>query len=183
MEESIVLVSLVSGLFAALVTLIGQFLLALKKENDETKALIKALKSEINNIEYIFSNEFGEKITQDEKPLLYSYPTDTDYFYIYHSNCSKIGKIKNDKLRNTIISIYTMAKFFIDCLKSNNAAIVYYEEIERKYTSCTIPKDENPKYKEDSAVAMDCLYNSKVNNLLPTYQKLSSLFFELKNIK
>lgn len=175
--------ALVSGLIGALITSAVNLIILWIKEDNETKATIKAIKSEIKNLEYIFGEEFGKKITDDEQPLFYKYPLDTDYFYIYHSNCSKIGRINNDKLRDTIISIYTTAKFFIDCLKSNNEAIKFSEEIEKKYENALPGVEFTEKYKEDMASVNYCLYNSKVCNLLPTYKKLCALFEQLKSIK
>ena len=95
----------------------------------------------------------------------------------------KNWKINNDKLRETIISIYTMAKFFIDCLKSNNSAIEYYEEVEKKRENSPLGKQFNTQYNEEIEAVNYCLKNSKVNNLLPTYKKLCILFEQLKHIK
>lgn len=148
-----------------------------RNEERETKATIKALKSELQALKIIFINEFGSKISQDEKPLFYSYPLETDYFIIYHSNTSKIGKINNDTLRENIIFIYSTAKFFLDCIRTNNAILEDYKKINEKYSYIPIKSREyDSGYKNDVKPVLYRLELSKTENLLPTYNKLNALF-------
>ncbi len=109
-----------------------------------------------------------------KNPYWYSYPLTTDYFIIYKANCSKIGKIKNDELRKTIISIYSTANFFLDCLRTNNNCIEYYEKIVDKYGNNT--GDENIK------CALERLVYSKVKNILPAAEKLKCLLDNLEEL-
>lgn len=161
----------ISGIFAALITVRMQVWLYYKKDDDETKALIKALKTEIENLEIIFQMEFYPKIFNNEDNILwYSYPLNTDYFPIFHANCSKIGKIKNDDLRSTIISIYTMAKFFMDCLRTNNMCL-----------------EEHNKACETGLVgeilrSKQALTASMQQNIMPTVQKIQELLKKIKTL-
>lgn len=82
-----------------------------------------------------------------------------------------------------IINIYSISKFFLDCLRTNNSCLEYYEEI------VSIRDDIS----EDLAIA-DRVYDiklknatkrlklSKQDNLLPTYFKILSLFDNLNDI-
>jgi hypothetical protein len=133
-------------------------------------------------LKYILVDEFAPKLLDNDKYLSYSYPfLDTDYFVIYHSNASKIGKIEDDKLRETMIALYTLAKFFIDCLRTNNSCIEDYEQIEQKYDGYT--KVGNQDYKVAIQQVLYRLELSKQNNLIPTFDKLRNLFKVLDEIR
>jgi len=154
-----------------------------KKEEREIKATIKALKAELQTVEHIFITEFGAKITTKEEHLVYSYPLDTDYFTIFQSNATKIGKINNDKLRESIIFIYSTCKFFIDCLKTNNVILEDYSKTKEKYCHLSdTDKMYNERYKKDMDSICYRLQKSKTENLLPTYNKLKALFDNFKTI-
>lgn len=145
-----------------------------KKQNMEADAITKALVTELYALKQIFEHEFIPKICNDETYLNYEYPLGTDYFSIFNSNTSNIGKIKNDELRTCIINLYVMAKFFLDSIVTNNKALAdyekYYEEIHKKQIHV------DPIDKENLNFAMGCLIKSKEENLLPTCEKMLSLF-------
>ena len=100
-----------------------------------------------------------------------SYPLDTDYFSIFNANTSKIGKISDCFERELVVQTYMLAKYFIDCLKTNNECLSYFEKIEEKYKN----NRNCNEYKEDIKFANDNLKHSKINNILPTYKKLKVL--------
>ncbi len=158
------------GFVGALITAGVNIWLYFKKDYDETKSLIKALRTEINNLENIFQMEFYPKITEDNEPLWYSYPLNTDYFVIFNANCSKIGKIGNDDLRSTVISIYTMAKFFMDCLRTNNECLNRYDQALKAGYAVQIEEAEN------------ALRLSKTDNILPTVKQIRVLLARLKTL-
>lgn len=148
-----------------------------KKSEQEAQAIVKAIFAEIKALKWIFINEFRNKIENNEEYLSYIYPLGTDYFCIYHSNTSQIGKIKNGKLRENIINIYVCAKFFMDSLKTNNCILEDLENIEDDYKN--MPQEAKtmyPNYMDRKKVALYRLKLSKSENLLPTYNKLKQLF-------
>jgi len=152
------------------------------KEKLEAEAITKSILTELEMLKYIFVDEFAPKLLTEDKYLFYTYPLDTDYFVIYHSNASQIGKIRNDKLRETIIALYTLAKFFIDCLKANNLCIEYYEQIEQRYNDNGLDnftKENSPDYQ----TALYRLELSKKDNLIPAFDKLKRLFEVLDKVK
>lgn len=180
METIISLECLWSGVIGSLITIIASFMLCLTKEFLEAKACNNAIKSEIKNLKTIFETTFDSKITNDNVPLWYTYPLSTDYFTIFNNNSSSLGKISNKKERELIIAIYTIAKYFLDCLRTNNECIEYYEYIENeKYTEAekNIPLIA---YKRDIEIAEERLIHSKTENILPTYIKLKELFKQIK---
>lgn len=180
------LITLVTSIFTVSKNHKNNFELLEKKEEIETKATIKAIKTEIYALKQIFENEFIPKIFNDKEDLDYSYPLGTDYFTVFNANTSKLGKINNDELRECIINIYMTAKFFLDSLATNNEALEYYNQCYEE--SYIYLKDDfftclNPKLKDDYEFAKERLYMSKKENLVPTCNKMMSLFKQLENIK
>ena len=173
-NDTILLTALLSGLIGSIITVIVQICIECKKYDNENRALIKALKTEILEIEHLFNAEFTNKFFDKEEIYWYYYPTMSDYFMIYHSNCSKIGRIKNDKLRHTIIALYSTATYLMDCLKSNNACIDEYNEAIKMYG--------NDLNNENVKNALEALKHSKKSNLTLAMVKLKALLDEFKII-
>lgn len=155
----------------------NNFELLKKQEEMETKATIKAIITELRALRQIFEFEFLPKIFTDEKCLWFSYPLRTDYFTVYNTNTSKIGKINNDELRECIINLYMTAKFFLDSIATNNEALEYYEKCDENVRTIGTVKTQ-----DDLVIALDRLIHSKTNNLVPTCKKMVELFQQLENI-
>ena len=164
----------------------NNFELLKKQEEIETKATIKAIIAELQALKQIFYVEFIPKILNSkEKYLNYSYPLGTDYFTVFNANTPKIGKITNDELRECIINLYITAKFFLDCIATNNSALKFYENCSDKvYISSydNILNEGTPKAHKDLEYAELSLMKSKCDNLVPTCQKMVELFKQLDAI-
>lgn len=174
MENGTILIALLGGLIGSIITVIVQIIIEYLKYDNENEALIRALRTEILELEHIFIAEFQNKFFDKEEIYWFYYPVMSDYFMIYHSNCSKIGRIKDNKLRHTIIALYSTVTYLIDCLKSNNACIDDYNEAIRIYGDDS--NNENVKN------ALEALRHSKESNLTPTMMKLKALLEEFKII-
>ena len=80
----------------------------------------------------------------------YEYSVGTDYFSVFNSNTSNIGKIKNGELRTCIINLYVTAKFFLDSIVTNNNILSDYEKYYDEFHSISsaetdpfaVPKDK-----------------------------------------
>ena len=164
----------------------NNFELLKKQEEIETKATIKAIIAELQALKQIFYVEFMPKILNSkEEYLSYSYPLGTDYFSVFNANTSKIGKITNDELRECVINIYITAKFFLDCIATNNTALEFYEKcLNKVYISSydNILDEGTPKAHKDLEYAKVSLMMSKRDNLVPTCQKMVELFKQLDDI-
>lgn len=164
----------------------NNFELLKKQEEIETKATIKAIISELQALKQIFYVEFIPKILNSKDEYLsYSYPLGTDYFSVFNANTSKIGKITNDELRECVINIYITAKFFLDCIATNNTALEFYEKcLNKVYISSydNILDEGTPKAHKDLEYAKVSLMMSKRDNLVPTCQKMVELFKQLDAI-
>lgn len=163
----------------------NNFALLNQKEEMETKATIKAIISELKALKQIFEIEFIPKLYCSTDYLAYSYPLGTDYFTVFNSNTSKIGKIKNDELRECIVNIYMTAKFFLDSLATNNEILADYEKLydlvhTQSHKQIDILATE--KQQQDYKYSIERLKLSKKQNLLPTCDKIIKLFAQLDKI-
>ena len=160
-----------TGLIGSIIGVCASFGIVLLKEHIEAQACIKAIRTELKSLYNICKEIFDKEITDDEKPLMLSYPLDTDYFTIFNNNSCKIGKFPDDYERELIVTIYNQAKFFLDCLRTNNRAIEYFEDVQNgKY---------NNEYELHYENALNNLRYSKNNNILPAYKKLIGLLEQL----
>lgn len=157
-----------------------------KKIEIESKATLRAILAEIRTLKTIFHSEFTPKINNNEEIYWYKIPLKTDYFPIYHSNTNQIGKIKNTELQQLIIQIYTLMKFFLDCLETNNNILDEYIQ----NVNCSNISTLDMVLKGDTKTALDILNSqkeqiliklkkSKNENILPTY---NNLFLHLENL-
>ena len=159
----------------------NNFDLLKKQEELETKATIKAIIAELKALKQIFDVEFIPKILNSKEEYLnYSYPLGTDYFSVFNANTSKIGKITNDELRECVINIYITAKFFLDCIATNNTALEFYEKcLNKVYISSydNILDEGTPKAHKDLEYAKVSLMMSIIVLLI------SNLIYILRKVK
>lgn len=163
---------MLSGYIGSLIGVLVTVVLFFIKELCENIACTNAIKAEIKCLSIMCEENFDEMILNDSPYLNLYYPLDTDYFTVFNNNSSKIGKIFFQKERELIIAIYITAKYFIDCLKTNNSCLDKFEKIEEIYG---ISGKNSKEYKEEIEFARKNLEHSKENNILPTYKKLKGL--------
>lgn len=152
--------TLFSGAIGSIIAILASFGMFMLKEYNDSKKCIKAIKAEIQCLKNLCSLVFDNVITLDETPLNLCYPLDTDYFTIFNHNSSEIGRISNDKDRELIVAIYIAAKYFLDCLRSNNACL---EALEKAKT------EEEIEWININLVHM------KTKNIIPAYSNLKEL--------
>ena len=163
---------MLSGFIGSLIGVSITVILFVIKEVLENIACTNAIKAEIKCLSIMCEENFDEMILNDSLYLNLYYPLDTDYFTVFNNNSSKIGKIFFRKERELIIAIYITAKYFVDCLKTNNSCLDKFEKIEEKYGALG---KNSKEYEEEIAFARDNLIHSKEKNILPTYKKLKGL--------
>lgn len=159
-----------SAALGSIITVIATSALFFIKEFIEIKSCDLAIMTELKVLKDIFENTFLREITDSKERgyLLLSYPLDTDYFTMYNNNCDKVGKIPNQQHRELIVTTYTLAKYFLDCLRTNNLALKYYEDILNGKMEGTV---------DDAIFELKHSFN---NNILPTTNKLIELFEQIK---
>ncbi|VAV85342.1 hypothetical protein MNBD_DELTA01-321 [hydrothermal vent metagenome] len=106
-----------------------------KKESSLIEGLLQAYHDEIETVWGRYQNSMGTQLEAlpNGTPLLLLYPLFSDYFTIYHSNASIIGKIDDHDLRKEIVSFYTAAKGLVDSYRLNNELVQKYEYWEALY--------------------------------------------------
>lgn len=127
--------SMLGGLFA----LIGGFFsnqLEIWRENEkekrELKAVLQGFHSELKTLWERYMDSVGFEIENlpDNKPWLKYWPITHDYFILFNSNASKVGKIEDQELREKIIFVYIRAKGIVDSFKMNNELNQKVENLE-----------------------------------------------------
>lgn len=168
---------MLSGFIGSLIGVSITVILFVIKEVLENIACTNAIKAEIKCLSVMCNERFDFEIFNGEPYLGLSYPLDTDYFTVFNNNSSKIGKIFNRDERELIIEIYITAKYFVDCLKTNNSCLEGFEKIEEKYG---VLGKNSKEYEEEIDFARKNLIHSKENNILPTYKKLKGLLASMR---
>lgn len=162
------------GSLIGVLTTVGLFII---KEIFENISCTNAIKAEIKCLSTMCEENFDSAILNEKPYLSLSYPLGTDYFTVFNNNSCKIGKIFSKKERELIISIYVTAKFFIDCLRTNNNCLDMFEKIDEKYDMNAKSSEE---YKKEIEFVLKSLEYSKEKNILPAYQKLKHLLTLVK---
>ncbi|WP_025040876.1 hypothetical protein [Nitrosospira briensis] len=95
---------------------------AAERDNEHVRGLLQAFHDEIQTLWEIYKAGAGADIVAlaNNEPMLSHWPLTQDYFTIYNTNASSIGKIKNQELRRQIITTYTKARTMIDSIRLNN---------------------------------------------------------------
>lgn len=99
-----------------------------KRDEEEIKHFLLALRDEI----YVLSTAFAERsgktlLEKDEGAFFMKIPVTEAAFVIYNSSADKVGRIKDDITRQKIVVTYARAFGFIKTLQLNNHFIEEYE--------------------------------------------------------
>lgn len=174
---------LLSAFFGALVgggfTLAGTLLTDYnnnKAAKEQEKNLIKMLKhslhTELVNLKSLLEMEFKESLESKADIFGSTCVISQDYFTVYHSNSILVGKL-DEEIRNKVINVYILAKYFIDAIKGNTANICEYNKYNEMNEVDAGCNDKQKKHIYKSAVSeYDSLKHYKTNILLPTYKKI-----------
>lgn len=93
-----------------------------RQEEKEVQNLLDAIGVEINALWSFHMRRIGEKIealTEGQSLDIY-YPLTQNYFTIYDSNASMIGRVRDPQLREAIVITYNKCKKVVDGFKYNN---------------------------------------------------------------
>lgn len=99
-----------------------------KRDQEEIKHFLLALRDEIYVLATAFAERSGKTLLEkDEGAFLMKIPVTEAAFAIYNSSADKVGRIKNDILRQKIVITYARAFGFIKTIQLNNHFIEEYE--------------------------------------------------------
>ncbi|WP_429078278.1 hypothetical protein [Aeromonas veronii] len=82
--------------------------------------------------------------TPPNQMLAIKYRVDHDYFSVYHSNSSLIGKVSDHELRSDIINAYTIAKSILDSYSIHWDIMTKFEDL--CWTNAIEPSPVNARY-------------------------------------
>jgi len=136
MNYEILISTAVGAFIGSFLTLIATFLShklqcssQKKREENQVHGFLQAIHDEIETLWEVYIDGMGNRLETlgENQPLTYYYPITQEYFIVYTTNASLLGKIKDHDLRKNIVSTYIKAKGLIDSYKMNNGSIYKYE--------------------------------------------------------
>jgi hypothetical protein len=126
------------GAFLAVIVAVASVLMterghkkrAMAQEQQELKAFLQGVKTELVCIWGIYQADIGAAIgaLSEGEALDAKVSIQQDYFSFFHGNVGILGKLKDNDLRAHIIECYTQAKVLLDCLNINNHMVMKAEE-------------------------------------------------------
>lgn len=102
-----------------------------KEEQREIRALLSSLGVELNALWQFHMRRIGYRIEEmtDKDALLFYYPLTQDYFTIYNSNASFVGRLDDNELRKAIVVTYNKCKKVVDAFIYNNTLFLDYQQM------------------------------------------------------
>jgi hypothetical protein len=70
---------------------------------------------------------------RENEPFNFYYLFASDFFSVYNSNASLIGRINDNGLRKQIIKTYILSKGMVDSFRLNNALVHKFEYANKHY--------------------------------------------------
>lgn len=136
--SSELLAALIGALIGGLLTLLANWLshclqsrAADRAEDTLINGFIWSIHTEVTAIHARYMETFGAIVSTslDDTALNYHYLIQEDYFTIFNNNSALIGRIKDKKLRDEIISTYSYTKGMIDTFRQNGTIVKQREEL------------------------------------------------------
>lgn len=115
------------GVLSAILVGLFQYITTVIIKNREKKyfenAVVSAIYEELTGLYNCYDNVFQKAVLNvpDDDYMTTIFTITQDFFTIYHSNASNIGKIKKEEIRNSIVQIYILLKKLIE-------NIIYYKD-------------------------------------------------------
>lgn len=99
-------------------------------EAEEVESMLLSLRDEIGTLWQLYERRVGNLLAADPDgtAFLYRWPIQEKPFTVYDSCVGRIGKIKDQKLRQKIIVTYGHAWGLVASFRANNAMVQDFEE-------------------------------------------------------
>ena len=103
----------------------------IRREEKEVQNLLDAIGMEIGTLWDFHQRRIGAiiEVLPEGKALEFYYPLTQDYFTIYNSNATMIGRVKDASLREAIVVCYNKCKKVVDGFKYNNMLFRDYRDL------------------------------------------------------
>lgn len=124
--------SLIGGGFAVL----GVYLTHMSQEKAKKHAdrqaarnLLVAIREELRALLEIYEGSVRKALlaTEDDAPMLTTWPVSQDRFSVYEASCASLGLVEDDELRSKIVRVYVLAGGLLATYRFNNILIERYE--------------------------------------------------------
>lgn len=102
-----------------------------RQEQVEIRSLLSSMGVELNALWQFHQRRIGLKVEElkEGEAVLFYYPLTQDYFTIYNSNASFVGRLDDTELRKVIVVTYNKCKKVVDGFIYNNALFVDYQRM------------------------------------------------------
>lgn len=102
-----------------------------QEEERELRALLSSLGVELNALWQFHQRRIGYQIEQmtEKDAVMFYYPLTQDYFTIYNSNASFVGRLDDNELRKAIVVTYNKCKKVVDSFIYNNTLFLDYQQM------------------------------------------------------
>ena len=111
------------------------------KEKETEKAVVLSIIEELKVLKETYQEDMDELYDNlpPNKYIETYYTITQDFMTVYSNNASKLGIIKHEKLRNSIIKTYTYLKKYIEYLLNYGTSIVYFEKCRSEFIARVYP--------------------------------------------
>jgi len=118
----------IGAILSAIWVMSAQNRAAEKRDREEIRHFLLALRDEIYVLATAFAERSGKSLLErDDGAFFLKIPVTEAAFAIYNSSADKVGRVKNDILRQNIVITYARAFGFIKTIQMNNHFLEEYE--------------------------------------------------------
>ena len=151
----------------------------LKKKQKQEETLLEeflaSIRVEIDTLWNRYMAVIGKTLEDlpNNQPLLFFYPVTQDYFTIYESNATLIGKIQDRDLSKLLVNTYLQAKGLIDSYRMNNELVQKFENFMFLY------QQTNNSILKSQAEAVKTSLTSYADDIRKSHLEIKNNVFEL----
>jgi hypothetical protein len=151
----------------------------LKKKQKQEETLLEeflaSIRVEIDTLWNRYMAGIGKTLEDlpNNQPLLFFYPVTQDYFTIYESNATLIGKIQDRDLSKLLVTTYLQAKGLIDSYRMNNELVQKFENFMFLY------QQTNNSILKSQAEAVKTSLTSYADDIRKSHLEIKNNVFEL----
>lgn len=188
------------GVFSALIVSLFQYFTTNFIKRNEQKyfenAVVSAIYEELIGLHNCYNEIFQVAILDipDDEYMTTTFTITQDFFTIYHTNASNIGKIKNHEIRNSIVQTYILLKKLVENILYYNS---YYNSFMQRRKDFVCENHKTPRENIFNGIYVtDCYfcvlvshllginqlkgsYKERINILIPTIQASNKDMLEL----
>jgi len=106
-----------------------------ESEKKLVKSVLQAIRAEVETLWGRYYETVGKRLAElrFDQPFLGYWLVSQDYFTVYTTNASLLGRVENQELRLLIVQTYTLARATVDSFRINNEMNQKYEDARLRF--------------------------------------------------